>query len=85
MLITNNTTYRAQRKPGQVLESHSALPDGLQDGVLITRVRSHGSRSSSIMLAFDGMAYSETVCWRPALLRRPVIAGTLPARVESIE
>lgn len=79
------STNHPQLTPGQVLESSSVLPDGLQDGVLITRVRSHGSRSSSFMLAFDGMAYSETVCWRPALLRRPVIAGTLPARVESIE
>ncbi|EJL91784.1 hypothetical protein PMI17_00884, partial [Pantoea sp. GM01] len=43
------------------------------------------TEEDGIVLAFDGMAYSETVCWRPALLRRPVIAGTLPARVESIE
>jgi type VI secretion system secreted protein VgrG len=84
-LQASGTTNRAQLTPGQVLESHSGLPDGLQDGVLITRVRSRGSRSSSFMLAFNGMAYSETVCWRPAPLRRPVIAGTLPARVESIE
>jgi len=81
VLITNSTTNRAQRTPGQVLESHSALPDGLHDGVLITLVRSHDSRSSSFMLEFDGIAYGETVCLRPALMRRPVIASTLPARV----
>lgn len=68
-----------------MLESHSALPDGLHDGVLITLVRSHGSRSSSFMLEFDGIAYGETLCLRPTLMRRPVIASTLPTRVETIE
>ncbi|MHA9418227.1 DUF2345 domain-containing protein, partial [Klebsiella pneumoniae] len=34
---------------------------------------------------FEGIPYSETVCYRPALLSRPVISGSLPARVESTQ
>jgi len=32
-----------------------------------------------------GMPYSEQFCFRPAPIPRPLIAGTLPARVESEE
>lgn len=71
--------------PGQVLESDDQLPQGLGEGIVITRIRSRGSRSSSFTLSFDGIPYSETLCWRPATRDRPVIAGTLPARVESRE
>ncbi|WP_058972556.1 type VI secretion system Vgr family protein [Type-D symbiont of Plautia stali] len=74
-----------QLTPGQVLESGDALPVGFADGIVITRVRSRGSRSSSFSLHFDGIPYSETLCWRPALVNRPVIAGTLPARVENTD
>ncbi|MDN0110119.1 type VI secretion system Vgr family protein [Yersinia mollaretii] len=71
--------------PGQVLETDGVLPDGLKDGIVVTTVRSRGSRQSSFRLEFDGIPYSETVCYRPALLNRPVISGSLPARVESAE
>lgn len=71
--------------PGQVLETDGALPDGLKDGIVVTTVRSRGSRKSSFRLEFDGIPYSETVCYRPALLNRPIISGSLPARVESAE
>ncbi|MGE4802451.1 type VI secretion system Vgr family protein [Yersinia hibernica] len=71
--------------PGQVLETDGALPDGLKDGIVVTTVRSHGSRKSSFRLEFEGIPYSETVCYRPALLNRPIISGSLPARVESTE
>lgn len=71
--------------PGQVLETDGALPEGLKDGIVVTTVRSHGSRKSSFRLEFEGIPYSETVCYRPALLNRPIISGSLPARVESTE
>ncbi|MDA5533817.1 type VI secretion system tip protein VgrG [Yersinia mollaretii] len=71
--------------PGQVLETDGVLPDGLKDGIVVTTVRSRGSRQSSFRLEFDGIPYSETVCYRPALLNRPIISGSLPARVESAE
>ncbi|EOI5729517.1 type VI secretion system Vgr family protein [Cronobacter malonaticus] len=71
--------------PGQVLEVDGSVPAALTAGIVITRVRSHGSRRASFLLDFDGIPYSETVCFRPPLRRRPVISGTLPARVESTQ
>ncbi|UZI79902.1 type VI secretion system Vgr family protein [Klebsiella pneumoniae] len=71
--------------PGQVLETDGTLPDAVREGIVITTVRTSGSRKSSFSLTFEGIPYSETVCWRPALLSRPVISGSLPARVESTQ
>ncbi|HDI9152474.1 TPA: type VI secretion system tip protein VgrG, partial [Escherichia coli] len=71
--------------PGQVLEADGTLPDVVREGIVITTVRSRGSRKSRFTLTFEGIPYSETVCWRPALLSRPVISGSLPARIESHE
>lgn len=71
--------------PGQVLETDGTLPDAVKEGILITTVRTSGSRKSSFTLTFEGIPYSETVCYRPALLSRPVISGSLPARVESTQ
>ncbi|WP_423249876.1 type VI secretion system Vgr family protein [Cronobacter sakazakii] len=71
--------------PGQVLEVEGSVPEALTAGIVITRVRSRGSRRASFLLDFEGIPYSETVCFRPPLRRRPVISGTLPARVESTQ
>ncbi|EZA32563.1 type VI secretion system Vgr family protein [Escherichia coli] len=71
--------------PGQVLETDGTLPDIVREGIVITTVRSRGSRKSRFTLTFEGIPYNETVCWRPALLSRPVISGSLPARIESHE
>lgn len=71
--------------PGEVLEPQGSLPSNLKDGIVITGVKSSGSRSRSFSMAFTGIPYSEAVCYRPPLLNRPTIAGTLPARVESTE
>ncbi|WP_114191648.1 type VI secretion system Vgr family protein [Edaphovirga cremea] len=72
--------------PGQVLETDtSSLPEAVKDGIVITTVRSSGSRKSSFRLEFEGIPYTETVCYRPALINRPVISGSLPARVESTQ
>ena len=71
--------------PGQVLETDGTLPDAVREGIVITKVRTSGSRKSSFTLTFEGIPYSETVCYRPALLSRPVISGSLPARVESTQ
>ncbi len=71
--------------PGQVLEMNTSLPAAVKDGIVITTVSSSGSRKSSFTLTFAGIPYSETVCYRPALINRPVISGSLPARVESAE
>ena len=72
--------------PGEVLEPQgSGLADSLKNGIVITGVHTSGARDKGFRLHFTGIPYSETVCYRPALLNRPVIAGSLPARVESDE
>lgn len=71
--------------PGEVLEPQGALPASLKNGIVITGVQSSGSRKQSFKMTFTGIPYSEAVCYRPPLHHRPVIAGTLPARVESTE
>ncbi|TKI02647.1 type VI secretion system Vgr family protein [Martelella alba] len=71
--------------PGQVLETDASLPDVIKDGIVITTVRASGSRRDSFQMTFEGIPYSETVCYRPALLNRPVISGSLPARVQSTQ
>ncbi|TPG55416.1 type VI secretion system Vgr family protein [Ewingella americana] len=71
--------------PGQVLETDTSLPDAIKDGIVITTISSSGSRKDSFTLTFEGIPYSETVCYRPALRSRPVISGSLPARVESAQ
>lgn len=83
--IVGGRSTSPQLAPGQVLETDRSLPAVVQDGIVITSVRSRGSRDSSFVSVFEGIPYSETVCYRPARVNRPLIAGALPARVESTE
>lgn len=69
--------------PGQVLEVDGTLPSVLNEGILLTGIKTYGSRKSRFTAQLTGQPYSETLCFRPVLPERPVIAGTLPARVES--
>jgi len=71
--------------PGEVLEPQGSIPASLKNGIVITGIQTSGARDKGFQLHFTGIPYSETVCYRPALLKRPVVAGTLPARVESDE
>lgn len=52
-------------------------------GVLITGVTTSAARDRSYELTFTAIPYSERYGYRPALIPRPVMAGTLPARVTS--
>jgi len=80
--VTGKTTSPVLA-PGEVLEPQGSLPASLKDGIVITGIQSSGSRKQSFKMTFSGIPYSEAVCFRPPLHKRPVIAGTLPARVES--
>lgn len=82
--VTGKTTSPVL-SPGEVLEPQGSLPASLKNGIVITGVQSSGSRKQSFTMTFTGIPYSEAVCYRPPLHHRPVIAGTLPARVESTE
>ena len=58
-------------------------PAGFRKGVLITGVTTSAARDRSYELTFTAIPYSERYGYRPALIPRPVMAGTLPARVTS--
>ena len=58
-------------------------PAVFRKGVLITGVMASAARDRSYELTFTAIPYSERYGYRPALIPRPVMAGTLPARVTS--
>ncbi|EPL9571635.1 type VI secretion system Vgr family protein, partial [Providencia rettgeri] len=61
----------------------STLPTVFQSPVLLTRLHFAASRANALIVTFDGVPYTEAICWRPELKPRPVISGTLTARVTS--
>ena len=58
-------------------------PAVFRKGVLITGVTASAARDRSYELTFTAIPYSERYGYRPALIPRPVMAGTLPVRVTS--
>ncbi|EHL7472697.1 type VI secretion system tip protein VgrG [Escherichia coli] len=58
-------------------------PAVFRKGVLITGVTASAARDRSYELTFTAIPYSERYGYRPALIPRPVMAGTLSARVTS--
>ncbi|HBI8476583.1 TPA: type VI secretion system tip protein VgrG [Escherichia coli] len=58
-------------------------PAVFRKGVLITGVTASAARDRSYELTFTAIPYSERYGYRAAFIPRPVMAGTLPARVTS--
>jgi len=81
--VSNDATLAA----GQVLTITDSLlptlPVPLQDPVLITGLEFTASRKAALRVSLQAVPYSETVCWRPPLLPRPKVTGTMTARVTS--
>lgn len=70
--------------PAQVLDlTGTLLPQHLSEPLLVIRAGFSASRSDALQVTFSAVPYSETRCWRPAAKPRPVISGTLMARVTS--
>ncbi len=69
--------------PGQVLNISGGAPQAFEPGAVITQLTTHAARDRSFEASFQAIPYSETVCFRPPLLAKPQIAGTVPARVSS--
>ena len=85
-LITAISTA-AWLAPAQVLTVTDSLPPTLpaplQAPVLITGTGFTASRKNALRVTLLAVPYSETVCWRPPLLPRPKVTGTMTARVTS--
>ncbi|GKM88441.1 type IV secretion protein Rhs [Klebsiella variicola] len=85
-LITASSTA-AWLAPAQVLTVTDSLPPTLpapvQDPLLITGTGFTASRREALRVSLLAVPYSETLCWRPPLLPRPKVTGTMTARVTS--
>lgn len=60
-----------------------ALPEMLQNPLLLTAVGFTASRRDALQVTLLVVPCSETQCWRPLLLPRPKVSGTMTARVTS--
>ena len=61
----------------------SEVAEVFTQGVVVTAMHSHARRDADFCVRFNGIPDSADFCFRPAPGRRPVMAGTLPARVTS--
>ena len=82
---TQATTSCPTLCPGQVLKvtGGEEVAGEFADGVLITAMHSHARRDADFAVEFAGIPDSPDVGYRPEPGARPVMAGTLPARVTS--
>lgn len=71
--------------PGQVLTVSDGAPQVFEPGVVITHLTVEAARDRSLEVVFDAIPYSESIGFRPPLLDKPQIAGTVPARVTSTQ
>ncbi|MGC4125467.1 type VI secretion system Vgr family protein [Enterobacter sp.] len=71
--------------PGQVVKVTGGyeVAEVFAQGVVVTAMHSHARRDADFGVRFDGIPDSPDFCFRPAPGSRPVMAGTLPARVTS--
>ncbi|WP_324724459.1 type VI secretion system tip protein VgrG [Lelliottia sp. JS-SCA-14] len=71
--------------PGQVMKVTGGyeVADVFAQGVVVTAMHSHARRDEDFGVNFDGIPDSTDFSFRPEPGSRPVMAGTLPARVTS--
>jgi type VI secretion system secreted protein VgrG len=67
----------------QVLQISGGAPQAFEPGAVVTRLLLRAARDRSFELSFEAIPYSESLCFRPPLLEKPKMAGTVPARVTS--
>ena len=79
------TSSSATLAPGQVLNISGGAPKAFKPGAVIVKLLTQAARDRSFEAVFEAIPYAERICFRPPLLARPCIAGTLPARVTSPE
>ncbi|MBS0857122.1 MULTISPECIES: type VI secretion system Vgr family protein [unclassified Tatumella] len=71
--------------PGMVLDTGNTEVPELKEGMVITLATFRAARDTRLQVSVWGMPCSEQFCFRPQPVPRPLIAGTLTARVESDE
>ncbi|QLK63554.1 type VI secretion system tip protein VgrG (plasmid) [Enterobacteriaceae bacterium Kacie_13] len=82
--LFNGIANAATLVPGMELKvTGSDAPPAFVKGVIIVHARCSARRDKSFEVKFDAIPYSEDYCFRPVPASKPVMAGTLPARVTS--
>lgn len=86
--MVSGSSNDARLSPAQVLTiSEQAVPPTLpsetDNGIVIIRTVYSASRKDALTVTWEGMPYYENRCWRPAAKKRPVVSGTMTARVTS--
>ncbi len=79
------TSTCASLTPGTVVRVSGGahVTDTFRDGVVITALVCRAARDSSMETVFEAIPVGGRYCFRPEPAPRPVMAGTLPARVTS--
>jgi type VI secretion system secreted protein VgrG len=82
---TRAITSSPALSPGMLLKVTGGyeVADVFAQGVVITAMQTHARRDEDFSLRFDGIPDSPDFSFRPEPGLRPVMAGTLPARVTS--
>lgn len=83
--LTRAITSCPTLSPGQVLKVTGGyeVAEVFAQGVVVTAMHSHARRDEDFGVRFDGIPDSTDFGFRPEPGKRPVMAGTLPARVTS--
>jgi type VI secretion system secreted protein VgrG len=81
--LLSGTSNSATLAPGQVLTISDGAPQAFTPRCAIIGLTTSAARDASFEAKFEAMSYSETLCFRPEIPRKPQIAGTVPARVTS--
>lgn len=82
-LSTDPTLHPAQVLTVTETSIPSTLPELLAQPMVVVRTGFSASRKDALKVTIAAVPYSETLCWRPALLPRPKVSGTMMARVTS--
>ncbi|WP_347911453.1 type VI secretion system tip protein VgrG [Pseudomonas grandcourensis] len=75
----------ARLAPGQVLEVTDGAPQAFAPRAVIIGLKAGAARDRSFECSFQAIPYAQAVCFRPEVPPKPLIAGTVPARVTSAQ
>ncbi|MGQ9452026.1 DUF2345 domain-containing protein [Leclercia sp. TB492] len=82
--VLGATTSDPELQPGIMFHPTGPIPDGFKPGFLITTMTIRSSRAEHYRAVLTGIPHIHGYSFRPEYIPRPVIAGTVPARVASI-
>ena len=83
-LRLSGVSSSAALAPGHVLKVEGrGAPAAFTQGALIVRLHSLAARDRSFEVRFEAIVGNDSIAYRPPVLAKPRIAGTVPARVTS--